>query len=305
MFSQPIVTTRDYDFDAMQTAVFTLRANSDALRLTTLGQSVLGREIHCLSLGNEDKPAVVYAGGFHGTEHITSPLLLRFVERLCHALTCRETLSQMNVDAILKNHHLLVVPRVNPDGCEIALHGATGGLERGDWVSRLCGRDFSHWNANANGVDINHNFDAGWERLQQMEHSAGIWGPSPRQYGGSAPESEPETKALTKLCRSRRVSHVLAFHSQGEEIYWRYGRHTPHRSKRMAEILAASTGYALEAPVGLASHGGFKDWFIKEMGRPGFTFEVGKGENPLPCEQLDPIYQRLEESLLLAAVMGD
>ena len=73
----------------------------------------------------------------------------------------------------------------------------------------------------------------------------------------------------------------------------------------IAEILAASTGYALEAPVGLASHGGFKDWFIREMGRPGFTFEVGKGENPLPCEQLDPIYQRLEESLLLAAVMGD
>lgn len=300
---QQIIVTRDYDFDAMQTAVFALRTSFPTLRLNTIGQSVLGREIYCLSLGNEDRPAVLYAGAFHGTEHITSPLLLRFVERLCRAWDNRAPLSQMNVGLILKEHHLLFVPRVNPDGCEIALHGAQGALEMGDRLSRLCGRDFSRWNANANGVDINHNFDAGWERLRQMERAAGIFGPGARQYGGPSPESEPETKALTQLCRERCVSHVLAFHSQGEEIYWRYGSRTPRRSKKMAEIFSASSGYAQEAPIGLASHGGFKDWFIQEMGRPGFTFEVGKGTNPLPCEQLDSIYERLEESLLLAAVM--
>ena len=300
---QQLVTTRDYDFAAMQTVVFALRTAFPFLRLTTVGQSVLGREIYCLSLGNEDRPAVLYAGAFHGTEHITSALLLRFAERVCRSAERRAPLSQMNIRLILKEHHLLIIPRVNPDGCEIALHGGQGAPELADRLSRLCGKDFGRWNANAQGVDINHNFNAGWERLQAMERAAGIFGPGPRQYGGPSPESEPETIALTRLCRERCVSHVLAFHSQGEEIYWRYGSRTPRRSKKMAEIFAASSGYTQEAPIGLASHGGFKDWFIQEMGRPGFTFEVGKGQNPLPCEQLDSIYDRLEESMLLAAVM--
>ena len=169
---QQLITTRDYDFAAMQTAVFSLRTTYPALRLTTIGQSVLGREIYCLSLGNEDRPAVLYAGALHGTEHITTPLLLRFTEKVCRAQEARAPLSQMNIRLILKEHHLLIIPRVNPDGCEIALHGAEGALGLADRLSRLCGRDFSRWNANAHGVDINHNFNAGWERLQHMERSA-------------------------------------------------------------------------------------------------------------------------------------
>ena len=56
-------------------------------------------------------------------------------------------------------------------------------------------------------------------------------------------------------------------------------------------------------PEGLASHGGFKDWFIQEMGRPGFTLEMGKGENPLPLSDFEGIYEKAQEMLLLAALM--
>ena len=179
---QQIITTRDYDFAAMQTAVFALRTTYPSLRLTTIGQSVLGREIYCLSLGNEDRPAVLYAGAFHGTEHITSALLARFIEKVCRAQENRAPLSQMNIRLIIKEHHLLFVPRVNPDGCEIAMHGAEGAQQLGDRLCRLCGKDFSQWNANAHGVDINHNFNEGWERLQHMERAAGIFVPGTRQY---------------------------------------------------------------------------------------------------------------------------
>lgn len=103
----------------------------------------------------------------------------------------------------------------------------------------------------------------------------------------TAPESEPETAALTGLCRQAGFRHVLALHTQGEEIYWRYGDNTPSRSRVMAEIMGATSGYAVADPEGLASHGGFKDWFIQEMGRPGFTLEMGKGENPLPLSDFD------------------
>ena len=71
----------------------------------------------------------------------------------------------------------------------------------------------------------------------------------------------------------------------------------------MAQVLASSCGYSVSAPKGLASHGGFKDWFIDTLGRPGFTFEVGKGKNPLPVSDLEPIYAKLKEALVLSILM--
>jgi g-D-glutamyl-meso-diaminopimelate peptidase len=195
------------------------------------------------------------------------------------------------------------VPLVNPDGCEIALKGEIGAGQQSGFARRISGGDFASWNANARGVDINHNFDAGWETLQKMEREAGIWGPSIRRYGGPCPASEPETRALTALCRNRDILTVLAFHSQGEEIYWSYGKNTPLRSKKLARIFAASSGYAVEEPMGLASHGGFKDWFIQEFCRPGFTIEIGRGKNPLDPALLEEVYARIEEMMMLACAM--
>ena len=71
----------------------------------------------------------------------------------------------------------------------------------------------------------------------------------------------------------------------------------------MAEIMAASSGYAVADPEGLASHGGFKDWFIEEMRRPGFTLEMGQGVNPLPLSDFGELYEKAREMLLLAALM--
>ena len=103
--------------------------------------------------------------------------------------------------------------------------------------------------------------------------------------------------------RNRDFSLILAYHTQGEVIYWRYLDYEPADSRRIAEYFGEVSGYRVEETPSTSGYAGFKDWFIQEMGRPGFTFEVGKGENPLPCEQLDSIYERLEESMLLAAVM--
>ena len=68
----------------------------------------------------------------------------------------------------------------------------------------------------------------------------------------------------------------------------------------MAKILADSCPYTLVTNAGLASHGGFKDWFIEDFGRPGFTLEIGKGENPLPPSDLYAIYDKLYELFLLS-----
>jgi g-D-glutamyl-meso-diaminopimelate peptidase len=48
---------------------------------------------------------------------------------------------------------------------------------------------------------------------------------------------------------------------------------------------------------------GYKDWFIQDYKKPGYTIEVGKGINPLPIEQFNKIYDDNEELLLISSII--
>ena len=270
-------------------------------RVFEVGHSLLDRAIPVLAVGNLCSP-ILMAGGIHGSEWLTVLLLLRFAEEVLSALACQSPLYGLDLGRSLERRGLLVLPCLNPDGTEIALHGSAAAGH----CSQLVGRQWYPgclWQANARGVDLNHNFDAGWQQLHQMERRQGIVGPCPGRYGGEAPHSEPETRAVVNLCRRGNVSVVYAFHSQGEEIYCSYGERTPSRSYVMARMLADCCGYRVAQPTGAAAHGGLKDWFIQETGRPGFTFEIGRGKNPLPLCDLPAIYDRLAEALAAAIVL--
>ncbi|MDR1563571.1 MAG: M14 family metallocarboxypeptidase, partial [Oscillospiraceae bacterium] len=253
----------------------------------SLGYSVEGRPIHAVSIGNGSE-TVFYAAAFHALEWLTAAVLLRFMEDVCIKLRHQGQLGGVDLSFALQKCRLVLVPMVNPDGVYHVLNN---------------GWDKRSWQANSRGVDLNHNYGAGWDTLHQMEIEAGITGPGPTRYGGTHPESEPETRAITGFCRKVRPSLAIAFHSQGEEIYWDYPPYTPPKSKMIARILAAASGYEMSEPVTLASHGGFKDWFVKEIGNPAFTIEIGKGQNPLPIEDLEPVYKRLIELLAVGVVV--
>ena len=199
---------------------------------------------------------------------------------------------------------VIVVPVANPDGFEISLKGPAGALHLTSRIHMLCDGDFHLWNANARGVDINHNFNAEWDTLRKIERESGIFGPAARRYGGPAAESEPETAALTGLCRGRHFRHMLALmNSMGEAVYWSYGAKTPPKAKKLAGLLAGAAGYAVEEPMGLVTHGGFKEWFIEEFGRPGFTVMAGGLGEKIDPVKFEAAYERLEEMLVLAAVI--
>ena len=290
------------DSGAVRGILAALRGRYGFLDALPVGRSAVGRELMGLVLGNGRDP-VLMAAAFHGQEWLTALVLLRLCEDLCRGIAQDACLDGWELRRALAGRCLVLVPMVNPDGVDIALHGSASAGACAPLVACLGGDIPGRWQANARGVDINHNFDAGWAALHAQERAAGIDGPAPRQWGGPAPESEPETRAMTRLCRRFRFRHVVALHSQGEEIYWEYGPRTPAPSRLMAEILACASGYTVARPSGLASAGGFKDWFIEEMGRPGFTIELGKGQNPLPLSDFEPLYRKAREMLLLALMM--
>jgi g-D-glutamyl-meso-diaminopimelate peptidase len=297
-----LTTPQIMDVGTVRGIIYALRGRYGFLDAMPIGQSVLGREIYGLIIGG-GRERVLYAAAFHGQEWMTSLILLRLCEDICVAMQHDGRIADMDFRQALAGRSLIFVPQMNPDGVEIALHGTATAGNLTQFTKELGGDVSAQWQANARGVDINHNFNAGWEQLQELEQKNGISGPAARQWCGTTPESEPETRALTQLCRRAQFRHAVALHSQGEEIYWRYGEHTPSRSRVMAEILSASSGYTVADPEGIASHGGFKDWFIEEFHRPGFTIEFGKGKNPLPLTDFETIYANAQEMLLLAALM--
>lgn len=274
------------------------------LRYAPVGRSVLGREIPALVLAPQGgTQRVLLAAAFHGQEWLTALWTLRLCEDLCRALRSGLPLCGVPVGRALSDRQIWFIPLVNPDGVEIARYGSgAAGMYAASAAAAGADRP-GLWQANARGVDINHNFNAGWEEMQALAQKSGKIHAGPRQYAGEYPESEPETQALTALCRRLSFRHVVALHSQGEEIYWSYGDNTPSRSRMMARVLGAASGYRVTAPEGLASHGGFKDWFIRQFGRPGFTIEMGRGQNPLPVADFEPVYQQTREMLLLSLLL--
>lgn len=297
-----IIKNIDYDCNSFDVLLRDLTAEFSFLKMTSIGKTVMGRSIKALRLGDSEE-CILYTAAIHGSERITATVLLRFIADLCEALQSSSRLSDVDARHALTGKSIIFVPMVNPDGCEISLKGALGCGTLAGRLSRLCNGNFTNWNANARGVDLNHNFDAGWKRLHDLERQEGYFGPGPTRYGGSHPESEPETAALVELCRRLTVRYVMCLHSQGEVIYWDYNGIDTCRGRKMAEIFAASSQYALDVPVALATGGGFKDWFIEEFHRPGFTIEVGKGKNPLPPSAGEEIYHKIQEMLMLGLLM--
>ena len=290
------------DSGAVRGMITALRSRYSFLNTLPVGRSAVGREIMGLVMGG-GRERVLISGAFHGQEWLTALTALRLCEELCRGLATGEKLAEWDLSRAMAGRCVVMVPMVNPDGVDIAIHGSQSAGALAQSVQDMGGDEPGAWQANARGVDINHNFNAGWDLLQEMERKKGITGPGPRQWGGPAPGSESETRAMVNLCKKGRFRHVVALHSQGEEIYWEYGERTPDRSRLMAAVMASASGYGVARPEGLASHGGFKDWFIQEYGRPGFTIELGKGENPLPVEGFEEMYEKAREMLLLALMM--
>ncbi|MBQ1992177.1 MAG: M14 family metallocarboxypeptidase [Clostridia bacterium] len=262
-----------------------------------IGKSTLGRPIDCYTIGNQKKK-VLFCGAFHGMEWITSLVLYKLIINICDSIINHKKIQNEKLWQYFSNTSLVIIPCVNPDGVEICINGSKTGKGFESYIDYISQGDTSSWQANAMGVDINHNFNADWQNLKKKELAMGITTPRASRYGGAFAESEPETITLANYCRKNEIVSATAFHTQGEEIYWSFGEHTPPKSRKIAEKMAELSTYALSQPESIATGGGFKDWIIDELHIPAFTIELGKGKNPLSIAQLQPIYDKTEKMLL-------
>ncbi len=277
---------RDYDYFTMMRDIEKLLAYFPFIKVTFIGKSVLGLDIPEIRIGEGEK-RVHYNGSFHGNEWITTAFLMSCLNEYLLALKCQTPIGDADPLCLYEETTLSIVPMVNPDGVNLVLNGPPAHKKwRAEVIELNNGSlDFSGWKANIRGVDLNDQFPANWEG----ERARNPLTPGPRDYGGNRPLSEPETIAMAELTRKRNFSRVLAFHTQGEEMYWGFDGLEPPESEPIVQEFSRVSGYK---PVRIIeSYAGYKDWFIQEWRRPGFTIELGCGSNPLPISQFDKIYQ--------------
>lgn len=277
---------KNYDYNTMMNDIKQLQNLYPFINASSIGDSVEERQIPELLIGAGEK-RVHYNASFHANEWITTPIVMTFLNEYALSLTNQTSIRGLDTIPLYLQASLSIVPMVNPDGVDLVLNGLPA---ESPWRSKVISwnngsTDFSNWKANIRGVDLNDQFPAEWE----LERDRNPKVPGPRDYGGESPLSEPEAIAMADLTSSSDFARVLAFHTQGEVIYWGFENLEPPESQAMVNEFSRVSGY--EPVKTIDSYAGYKDWFIQDWRRPGFTVELGTGINPLPLSQFDEIYE--------------
>ena len=298
-------TQRAITSDSVNASIDRLVAASPGFRSETLGTTAFQRPIRTLVFGNGPKH-LLYTATHHANEWITTLILLKFAEDFGNALKNRTPLAGADVEALSNAVTFHLVPLVNPDGTDLV----NGAIQVGDIQYELARRisgDYpvipfpDGWKANLLGTDLNLNYPAGWLQAREIKFLQGYVSPAPRDFVGTAPLNQLETQALSAYTEAVDPALVLAFHTQGQEIYWQFEDIQVDGARELGEKLAQVSGYTLAEVPYNSAFAGYKDWFIKTFRRPGYTIEAGLGTNPLPLSQFDQIYKDTLPILVTAA----
>ncbi len=161
-----------------------------------LGQSVQGRKIEAFSFGNGDTH-LAFVGGIHGGYEWNSVILAyEFIDYLT-----------ANLSLVPENLTVTIIPNANPDGVYKVV-GKEGRFVASDIPS---GVDESLGRFNANGVDLNRNFDCKWQ-------PESMWRGQVVSAGTSA-FSEPEAKVIRDFVLNTKPKAVVFWHSQANAVY--------------------------------------------------------------------------------------
>lgn len=307
ILSNTVPTDVPYSYEIMEFNLENLKTRYPFLEIFSVGNSGLGKKLYCVRLGSGPKE-VFYNAAHHANEWITSVVLMKYIEQYANAVVNSSSVGGESAEELFETCSIYVMPMVNPDGVDLVTgaYGPDSAQYRA--ASRLNnGRPGfpDNWSANLAGVDLNLNYPAMWEKAKQIKYSLGYTSPGPFWYVGPYPLSEPETQAVARLTRAHNFRLILAYHSQGEVIYWRFADYNPPNSLSIAEKLSAVSGYRIEDTPEASAYAGYKDWFIQENNLPGYTIEVGLGKNPLPISQFPEIYRDNVGLLSLAAILAE
>lgn len=198
-------------------------AGSRSVRRETIGRSVQGRPIDVTVIG--DGPLdVIMVGGIHGGYEANSVLLARrFIDYY-----------RADQSRLPSRFTLHIIDTMNPDG----LHRVTGGVPAEEFNFRAV--DTRPGRFNANGVDLNRNWDANWRPQSTWRNTV--------VDAGDAPFSEPETRAVRDyFARVEPVASVF-YQSAGAFLWYSGAELGWPDALPLAEAYGRASGYRVLRP---------------------------------------------------------
>ena len=275
-------------------------------RTEVITTTAFQRPVSTLVIGNGPRK-VLYSASHHANEWITTLVLLKFAQEFAEAIQTGGRIYNQDARLLAEKVTIYMVPMVNPDGVDLVTGAIREGNVQYDLAERLSENypDIPFpdgWKANLLGVDLNLQYPAGWLMAREIKFSQGYTQPGPRDYVGRAPLNQFESRALAGYTEVVDPELVLAYHSQGKEIYWQFADIQVPGAEALGQKMAQASGYTLADVPYASGFAGYKDWFLQEFGRPGYTVEVGEGVNPLPLSQFDEIYRDNLPILVIAAL---
>lgn len=291
--NQLINPKQTYTYEIMEKDIKKLSEKyPDIISYKIIGKSEYGRNIYAIKLG-KGEANVFINGSHHAREWITTILNMYMIEQYASYYNNNISIGEYNVKEILNNTSIWFVPMVNPDGVTLQQFGVKYFPEPiHDKLIKMNGgnKNFTRWKANANGVDLNRQYDANWENIRS---NPGY--PKWSHYKGEAPVATTETKTIVKFTYEINPEIAVSYHSTGEIIYWNFKQDKirEQRDYKIAKKISDYTGYSLVKPEANPSGGGFTDWFIKEFKRPAFTPELAPymKDTHVPVSYFDAIWK--------------
>jgi|GEM_PF-73131 len=277
------------------------------------------------NLPKQDKPRVLILGQCHAEEIYGVEISMDIIECFLDPEQCWDDFENIRpyllniLENSLEKIELWVVPTHNPEGLRV-VHGycdedifATEATCNGNWIEdptyRKNIRDAVNFDTfdyvagvgqDEDGVDLNRNYDVNWifgdEFLEQTNSCNNNYNDDYDYYRGSAPLSEQEIQAISKLAVSNKFLLSIAYHSSrsgcvAEKVVFPWGWKDKGNSDNQRKI---SPDYSIIKFLGDKLHqilefpsadfavpqgsrtGNAHDWLYRETGCIQYLIEVGE-----------------------------
>ncbi|WP_227011721.1 M14 family metallopeptidase [Paenibacillus lutimineralis] len=292
-----------YSYSILQNDIKRLTdAYPDLISYESIGQTKYGRELWAIKLGRGES-VLFLNGSHHAREWITTSLLMKMIDTYAAAYYDNAKISKYNVRELLDHVSIWFVPMVNPDGVTLSQQGTTGlPANLAKTLKQYNGNstNFNRWKANMQGIDLNRQYPAQWNNIKNTKAY-----PWHQNYKGTQAAQALEVQSMMDFTYKIDPELTISYHSSGQILFWHFNTLSKNlsRDKAIATELSKLTGYSLVQPEKNPSGGGYKDWFIQEFGRPGFTIEVAEyaGERSVPLSAFNGIWSENKEVPLFTA----
>jgi len=234
-----------------------------------IGASAEGRPITVYRFGSGARP-VVLVGGIHGGYEWNTILLA--YEAIDYFAA--------HPEQIPPDVSLFIIPSANPDG-QFQATQQNGRFTPADVLTDTVSGRF-----NANGVDLNRNWDCEWAATAVWRENA--------VSGGEQPFSEPESIALRDYLLALQPAAVVFWHSAADGVYAAGCPESDILSLELAQVYGAAASYPVHDRFDSYSiTGDAADWLMQQ-GIPTITVELKNHTDTFWPQNLDGILALVE-----------